>query len=199
MVEAAEVLAFWFGEIRADGSVDGQRAALWWKKDPLTDETIRGRFEPLVRQAASGERDSWAETAEGRLALIICLDQFPRNIYRQDPRAWAFDAIAQRLCLEGLDRGHDQRLPVIQRVFHYMPLEHAEDRDLQQRCLERFEQLQVDAPPALQEACAAYLSYAEQHHAIIQRFGRFPHRNQVLGRKSTEEETAFLKQPGSSF
>jgi uncharacterized protein (DUF924 family) len=195
----AELLEFWFGQVAADGTVPAERMTMWWKKDPAIDETIRARFEPVVARAAAGELDDWANTAAGRLALIISLDQFPRNIYRGEPRAFAFDARAQALCLEGLERGHDRELLPIQRTFHYLPLEHAEDRTLQQRCVELFEALQREASPALAETFASYLDFAVQHARIIERFGRFPHRNAVLGRASTDEELAFLQQPGSSF
>jgi uncharacterized protein (DUF924 family) len=188
-----EILEFWFGEIGADGNVVEDRSALWWKKNPEADALIRRRFEELVQQAGRGELD-WAGTPRGCLALIIALDQLPRNIYRDTARAFAFDGKALELALGGLASGADCELPPIQRVFFYMPLEHAESRELQRRSVELFTELAGTSP-----AFEVYLDFARQHQAIIERFGRFPHRNAILGRQSTREELAFLEQPGSSF
>lgn len=196
---ADEVLHYWFGEIGDDGNVTEDRSALWWRKSPETDAAIRERYEPLVQAVARGEYDRWGESGSGRLALIIALDQFPRNIYRDMPQAFAYDAQARALTRAGLERRQDRELPLVQRVFFYLPLEHAEDRDLQAESVRLFAQLRDEAPEHLHETFANYLEYAVRHQEIVDRFGRFPHRNGVLGRKSTEEEVAFLKEPGSSF
>lgn len=194
-----EILQFWFGEIDADGNVTEDRSALWWKKRPETDAMIRDRFEPDVGLARSGQRDHWAESPRGRLALIVCLDQLTRNIYRDSPEAFASDEQARSLCLDGLQRRHDRELPLIQRVFFYMPLEHAEDRELQRQSVVLFTRLTEQCPPQLRQTFETYLDFARRHHAIVERFGRFPHRNAVLGRSTTAAEQEFLKQPGSSF
>lgn len=200
MTETIEsVLLFWFGDSADDATVAARQAALWWQKRAETDATITSRFEDLVSRASAGELAQWSATPEGRLALIILLDQFPRNMYRNSPRAFACDPQARNLCLEGLQKGHDQRLRPIQRVFFYLPLEHAEDRALQARSVELFEALDVLTQGSGGANLASYAEFARQHQRIIERFGRFPHRNAILGRHSTVEEVAFLKTPGSSF
>lgn len=188
-----DVLDFWFGEIGPDGNVTDDRS-WWWQKNPELDEQIRTTYEPLIQAIANNELLEWEETPPSRLALIIALDQFTRNSYRDTPQAFAYDPLARRLTLSGLEHGYDLQLPLIQRVFFYMPLEHAEDRALQRRSVALFAQLAEE-----NEAFAHYLDFAEQHKVIIDRFGRFPHRNEILGRETTAEEAEFLTQPGSSF
>lgn len=194
-----EIIDFWFGEIGDDGHVTSDRSWLWWKKDPQTDATIRERYEALVQAVAAGEYASWLDTAPGRLARIIVLDQFSRNIYRDTPQAFAYDAMALQMSLDGIQNGHDRQLPLVQRVFFYLPLEHAEDRAMQAESVRLFTLLRDEAPPHLQETYTNYLEYAERHKVIVDRFGHFPHRNAILGRESTAEEVAFLQEPGSSF
>ena len=196
---ALEILTFWFGDLDEHGHVKQSRAALWWKGAEETDRLLRDRFADDLARGAEGQRDHWAEHARGRLALIITLDQFPRSMFRGTPRAFAADARARELCLQGLARDQHRELGLSERVFFYMPLEHAEDRDLQRRSVELFEELLADAPGHLGEPYEAYLDYAVRHRDIVERFGRFPHRNAILGRASTAEELAFLEQPGSSF
>lgn len=193
------VLQFWFGGSADDAAVAAQQASLWWSKNSGTDTRIRERFENLVTAAAAGELDGWRATARGWLALIILLDQFPRNIYRDTPAAFAFDARAQKLCIEGLAAGIEQQLRPIQRVFFYLPLEHAEDREHQARSVTLFKGLAAQRPPEQAALFADFVDYAERHQVIVKRFGRFPHRNAILGRSSTPEEIEFLRQPGSSF
>lgn len=197
------VLAYWFGgPLNADtdgAAVAAQQAALWWQKDPATDAAIRARFAAWTARAASGALDAWAHTPRGRLALLVLTDQFPRNMYRDSPQAFAFDALARRWCLDGLQRGDDQALPPIARVFFYLPLEHSEELADQVRAVALMRALSQAVPPAQAEAFSSYSRFAERHHAIVARFGRFPHRNAVLGRPSTPEEVAFLQTPGSSF
>ncbi|QIB64450.1 DUF924 family protein [Kineobactrum salinum] len=193
------VLQFWFGDSTDDATVAAQQASLWWSKNSRIDAQIRERFESLVSAAAAGDLDSWRATAQGWLALIILLDQFPRNIYRDTPAAFALDPSAQKLCNEGLAADIDQQLRPIQRAFFYLPLEHAEDRALQARSVALFRSLAARQPPEQAALFQGFVDYAERHRVIIERFGRFPHRNAVLGRPSTAEETEFLQQPGSSF
>lgn len=194
-----DVLKFWFPS-------DPKRAnALWWGKDEATDREIRDRFEDARNRAKAGELDDWAETARGRMALVILLDQMSRNMFRGDPETYAADDKAVSLVLSGLDRGHDRELPYTQRLFFYLPLEHAESLELQERCVNLTKVLaaEVAADPGADEGdhskFASYVDYAIRHRDIVARFGRFPHRNAVLGRESTPEELAFLEQPGSSF
>jgi uncharacterized protein (DUF924 family) len=187
---AAAVLAFWF----APGN-----AAHWFDGDAAFDERIRTLFAADAAAAAAGRLDGWAARPADWLALLILLDQFPRNLYRGDARAWAQDAGAQRIALSGIAEGHDGRLPPLWRVFAYLPLEHAEDIALQRRSVALFEALCAQAPPEQRARCANFLDYARRHGEVIARFGRFPHRNAVLGRASTAEEQAYLAQPGAGF
>jgi uncharacterized protein (DUF924 family) len=199
MTEIEDVLDFWFGGIREGEPVPPERFALWFGGAGTTDRQIRERFAADVERAGAGGYDVWRVSPRGTLALLILLDQFPRNIYRGSARAYAFDGKARELCLAGLDEGQDRALNTFPRAFFYLPLEHAEDIDLQQRSVAAFAELLLQAPDPLRETCRNFLDYAERHRAIIQRFGRFPHRNSSLARPSTAEEEAFLREPGSSF
>ncbi|MDN3519428.1 DUF924 family protein [Aquisalimonas lutea] len=199
MTDPETILEYWFGDAPDDGTVAAQRGALWWSKSDAVDEDIRARFETTVQAAGRDELDDWAATARGRLALIILTDQFPRNMYRGTPAAFAFDAKARALCLEGLAAGQDRELRPIQRVFWYMPLEHSEDLAHQDRSVALFRELRDEVGAQLRETFQVNLDFAVRHQEIIQRFGRFPHRNAILGRTSTPEELAFLEEPGSSF
>jgi uncharacterized protein (DUF924 family) len=193
------LLDFWFGTDPDDAVVAKEQAALWWSKNKQTDQEIRSRFEDQVRAAAQGELDRWARTARGRLALIILLDQLPRNIYRETARAFLHDEKALALSLEGLHLGMDRQLRPIERVFFYLPLEHSECLAHQERSVERFSDLVTTVPAEQKSTFEEYLNFAVRHRDIIERFGRFPHRNTTLGRKSTAEELAFLAEDGSSF
>ncbi len=185
-----EVLEFWF---------DRAHAAHWFAADAGFDARIRERFGDAVGAAAQGRLDDWATSADGWLALLILLDQFPRNLCRGDARAWATDVKAQRVALSGLDHQFDQSLPLLQRVFAYLPLEHAEDMGLQQRSVTLFEALHSAAPPEQRQRYAGFLDYARRHREVIARFGRFPHRNAVLGRANSADEASYLAQPGAGF
>lgn len=186
---AAEVLAFWFGEPSATVA-----RAEWFRKDAAFDAQIRDRFGDTVEAALQGGLRAWDATPAGALARIVVLDQFTRNAFRDTPRALAGDALAHGAAAALADRGADRQLPPLQRWFAYLPFEHAEDLAAQQRALQLFAQLAADTP-ALADAWA----WAKKHHAVIARFGRFPHRNAILGRASTAEEIEFLRQPGSRF
>lgn len=187
---AQDVLDFWFAEANA---------TRWFAVDDAFDAQIRERFGAAAKAAAEGRLDDWARTPPGWLALLILLDQFPRNLYRNDPRAWAADASAQRVALSGLARGDDRQLPAVQRVFAYLPLEHAENPALQQRSVALFEAVAAEAEPAQRALFEDYLDYARRHQQLIARFGRFPHRNTALGRSSTPDELHYLAQPGAGF
>jgi uncharacterized protein (DUF924 family) len=184
------VLDFWF---------DQNHAAYWYKSDAAFDQQIRARFGTLFEQAVAGELDDWAATPTGWLALLILLDQFSRNLYRNDARAWAQDVKAQRLALSGLASGMDQSLSAQQRVFAYMPLEHAENIELQHQVVQLFETLREQVPEEQRAHFGEYVDYARRHREVIARFGRFPHRNALLGRASTADEKMYLAQPGAGF
>lgn len=187
---AEDILDFWFAE---------PNAAHWFDVSPSFDARIRERFGDAAATAAKGTLDDWVATPTGWLALLLLLDQFPRNLHRGDARAWAQDVKAQRVALSGLARGDDRKLPPLQRVFAYLALEHAEDAVLQQRSVALFEALCAGVPPAQRERYGEFLDYARRHAAVIARFGRFPHRNAALGRASTPEEALYLAQPGAGF
>lgn len=193
------VLGFWFGGAPDDAVAAREQAALWWGKSEQTDALITQRYAGLLEQARAGALDAWAQTPRGRLALIILTDQFPRNIHRDTPLAFASDALARQHCKDGLARGDDLALRPIERVFFYLPLEHAEDAADQAQSVELFTRLVEDVPADQRALFAGFLDYARRHQAIIDRFGRFPHRNAILARVSTAAELAFLQTPGSSF
>ena len=189
--DAAAVLEFWFG---APGSaVHGKSRREWFAKDPAFDEEIRRRFLALHASAALGECDRWAASPRELLALVIVLDQFSRNLYRDDPRAFTQDERALSAATILVDKGWDAQLAPLERQFVYLPFEHAEDLGAQDRCVALMTALEAfDETRGLTE-------WAEKHRVIIRRFGRFPHRNATLGRASTPEEAAFLLEPGSRF
>ena len=186
--EAREVLDFWFGS----GSLGSPRME-WFRKDPAFDGQIRERFSVLHERAARGDLEVWSASAESLLALVLILDQFSRNLFRNDPRAFAQDEQARRLAKLALTRGDDLGLLPVQRQFLYLPLEHSEDLADQDRCVELMRSLEAF------EETRGLTAWAEKHRVIIKRFSRFPHRNAILGRASTAEELEFLKGPNSSF
>lgn len=187
MTLTRRVLDFWFGA--PDSSEFGQRRKVWFKVDPAFDESVRAQFGNDADTAGGGGHDSLADDAEGSLALIVMLDQFPRNLFRGSARAFATDAKALGVARAAVAEGFDRQFNLVQRCFVYLPFEHSEDLTDQEQSVQLFEAL----------GDADYLDYTIRHRDIIQRFGRFPHRNAVLGRASTPEEKAFLEQPGSSF
>jgi uncharacterized protein (DUF924 family) len=194
-VRPDEVLTFWLGQPTADGSVDDAVKAQWWKKDPELDRTIRERFGDAVALAVAGELDAWARTPRGTLALIVLLDQFTRNIFRDTGAMFSGDARARGLTRRLLDGGGYAELRPAERYFALMPLMHSEELADQREAIERFDDEAREVPSLF----AGGADYARKHAVIIERFGRFPHRNALLGRTSTEEEVAFLETPGSSF
>lgn len=175
-----DVVRFWFDELTPEQ---------WFKQDDEVDAMIAARFKPAVEQAAASELDDWADTPEGTLGLLILLDQFTRNIYRDSAQAFAQDAKARAITKAALARGFDQKLPMKCRMFVYLPLEHSEDLADQDLCV------------ALCEAMGNenYLDYAKRHRVVIARFGRFPHRNAVLGREPTQEERDYLEGRDTPF
>lgn len=199
MEDAAAILRFWFGEHADDPETARMQAALWWSRQAAIDADIRTRFGATLDAAAAGMLDAWAETPRGLLALIVLLDQFPRSIHRGTPRAFASDARALHWAAQAVALGTDRQWRPIERVFGYLPFEHAESMAAQQRAVVLFSELPRVVPEAQRALFDGYLDYAERHRDIIARFGRFPHRNAILGRSSTEAEQAFLATPGSSF
>ncbi|MCC6197714.1 MAG: DUF924 domain-containing protein [Burkholderiales bacterium] len=188
---ASEVIDFWFGP--EGGPERGRAREVWFRKDPAFDEAIRGRFGEAVAVALAGGLGEWCATPQGALARVLLLDQFTRNIFRDTPRAFAGDERALATADEAIERGFDRELWHHGRWFLYMPFEHAEDVAAQHRSLALFgalaKEMGDDGP----------LEWARKHAEIVFRFGRYPHRNAILGRASTAEEEAFLLEPGSSF
>lgn len=191
-----EILEVWLGAGDVPSAETRER---WWAKDPAFDAMLTARFGALLDRAARGELDAWAKTARGSLALVILLDQLSRNIHRGMPRSFAHDSRALAIARDALARGLDAELPIEHRTFLYMPLMHAEDVAAQRECVQRFEQLARNAPPSARAALETNVDFAKRHLEIVERFGRFPHRNAILGRETTPEEAAFLLEPGSSF
>ncbi|HSG30706.1 MAG TPA: DUF924 family protein [Thermodesulfobacteriota bacterium] len=192
------VLDFWFGDIR-DGLIVENRNDFWFMPNSQIDNTIREEFEELVVKAGKGKLIHWEQSAKGTLALIILLDQFTRNIYRGKREAFQFDAEALRICKAGIQRGHDRELEVIEKCFYYLPLEHSENLEEQDKCVKLFEDLLVTVDSNKVSIVKNSLDYAVLHRNIIEKFGRFPHRNEVLNRKSTNEELVFLSKQGNKF
>ena len=184
---ARDILAFWFGPTPRVERPE------WFRKDDAFDATIRARFGPAVEAAIDGAFADWTATPHGALARILLTDQFTRNIFRGTPRAFAGDPVGLATAMEVVADGHDRALDPIERWFLYLPYEHSESADVQTRSLELFGAL------ADETGSRDPLIWAEKHAVIVRRFGRYPHRNAILGRPSTPEEIAFLREPGSSF
>lgn len=185
-----DILAFWFED--PTGQTTTYRK-VWFSKNADFDQEIRDRFLGVYTQAKDGVLTHWQETPHGCLALILVLDQFPRNMFRDQPEAFATDQKALACAQHAIAYGFDEMLPLIQRWFVYLPFMHSESLEMQQQSVELFRQFTND--PDTQSS----YPYALKHLEVIERFGRFPHRNSILGRESTFEETEFLQQPGSSF
>lgn len=186
-----EILEFWFG---APQSPDyGVERSFWFTKSQEFDRQVSDRFLQTYTQAAKGELDSWQDLPKSCLALLLLLDQFPRNMFRGTPKSFATDAKALAVAKSAVAKGFDQNLLPVQRWFIYLPFEHSENLADQQRCVDLFASLTGDPDSA------KTIDYALRHKAVIERFGRFPHRNKILGRETTPQEAEFLKQPGSSF
>lgn len=184
-----DVLEFWFGPV-AERHLSRKA---WFQKDPEFDANIRTRFLPLFEEAEAGGCDNWRDDAQSCLALLILLDQFPRNLFRGQARAFACDPRARIVARHAIALGYDRELHPVQRIFAYLPLEHSESLADQEECLRLMKTLMPYPETADMHV------WAEKHRVIIERFGRFPHRNAALGRPSTADEIEFLKQPGSGF
>lgn len=194
-----QLLNWWFGEGATAVEIAAEKSRLWFGYRPEQDAEAQRRFGTLTRQALAGELDDWTATPQGWLALILLLDQLPRMIYRGTAQAFSGDERALQLVRDGMAHGGDVLLAPIQRVFIYLVLEHAEHLSVQDQALVQFQQLLDIAEAPERELFADFLDFAERHRHVIARFGRFPHRNEILGRESSEAELAFLAEPGSRF
>jgi uncharacterized protein (DUF924 family) len=210
-MEAQAVLDYWFGKAdfkeegldtkrhRSAAEIAQQQSKLWWSKNKSIDLDIRQSFEPTLKALLTGQYSSWFETPQGRLAAIIVLDQFSRNMYRDSAHAFSQDSLALYWALQGIRQGDDKKLTPLQRVFFYLPLEHCEQLSMQDLAIEKFSQLADDAPASFSDLAKGFVDYAHQHQEVIAHFGRFPHRNHLLGRLSTKEEKEYLAKPGTGF
>ncbi|TDR38861.1 uncharacterized protein (DUF924 family) [Tahibacter aquaticus] len=190
------ILEFWFGADNLESEEQARLAQRWFSGDAQFDAEIRRRFGSLVDAALAGELSAWSAQPRSWLALLLLLDQFPRNLYRGSAQAFAGDHRAQATALAGIARGDDLALPARYRAFAYLPLEHAEEIVLQRHSVDLFRRLAADPEAQPAEQFLMYVEYAKAHHDVIARFGRFPHRNAVLGRAVTAEEQVYLDQGG---
>lgn len=193
------MLSFWFGALDAHGRADTQHQERWWSKSADFDREVRARFESLHHAAVGGKLQSWLDAPRSRLAYIIVLDQFSRNMYRDTARMFAADAQALAATEQGVAREHDRSLALHERVMFYMPLMHSERLDDQERCIALFSALSRESSDPGRALMLSHIGFAERHRDIVRKFGRFPHRNALLGRPSTAQELEFLAGPGSSF
>ena len=193
------IIAFWFREQELSAPQIDHRMDIWFGEDPAFDHEVKEEFAGDVSNASEGKLNHWAHDPRGRLALILLLDQFRRNIYRNTAKAYERDNVALKLCVEGAMAKKDKGLTPIQRAFFYMPLQHAESRKVQAKAVELFSKLAEAVTPTYQETFLTMVQFAELHRDIIERFGRFPHRNKVLGRKNTPEENEFLAGDSPDF
>jgi uncharacterized protein (DUF924 family) len=198
---ADEILSFWFGDSASfdtESSIIERINGVWFAGSDEVDDELRVRFKDDLESVTEETLRSLASMEE-KLAVVVLLDQCSRNIYRDAPNAFAQDHLALNLAKAMIHANEDKDLEPIQRVFVYMPLEHSEDEEDQELSVRKFEELYEEAGDGLKKVYKGFLDYAIRHKVIIDRFGRFPHRNEILGRTSTSEEIEFLKQPGSSF
>ena len=194
-----QVLSFWFGENLDDPEVVEEQHRRWFIANADTDQEIREKFTGLLEQADQGGCDDWRQELKSALALLLVFDQFPRNIFRGSARAFLFDGKARALTHECLRNGWDRQLHPLEATFIYLPLEHSEEFADQNRCVELYFSLQSRAPAGMEKMFAGFLEYGILHRDIIARFGRFPHRNDVLGRESTDEERDYMASAGHMF
>lgn len=187
------VLKFWFGHVEETIVPTEHRARIWFAEDQEVDQEVKSRFSVLLTSATQGERANWEESARGQLALIIILDQFSRHIYRGLDKAFDQDAHALSICLKGMESEADHSLSLIERVFYYFPLLHSEKLAYQERSVRAYRTLVDLAFSETRVIFESFLKFANHHYLVIQRFGRFPQRNQVLHRESSKEELEFLK------
>jgi uncharacterized protein (DUF924 family) len=197
--DAERVLAFWFADAASDPTRAGARIPAWFEVNAAFDEAIRSELGDVMARAARSELAAWEQSPRGALALVILLDQFPRNVFRGSARAFATDAPALAVARRALAAGHDDALAPIEHLFLLLPFEHAESLAAQDECVARAEALAASCPPAWREVMGSFVPFALQHRAVVERFGRFPHRNAVLGRASTPAEEQFLASGAKAF
>lgn len=193
------ILSFWFKEQELSAPQIDRRMDIWFGEDPVFDREIEEEFADDVERACEGKLDHWAAEPHGRLALIILIDQFRRNIYRNSAEAFSKDRLALKLCVEGAVEKKDKSLTPIQRVFFYMPLQHVESAKVQAKAVELYNRLAESVSPTYQETFLTVAQFAELHKDIIDQFGRFPHRNKLLGRENTSEENEYLASDSPDF
>jgi len=198
MSEINTILDFWFGEIK-DGFTIEDRNGFWFMPNEGVDKTIKDKFGDLVAEAGGGKLKKWGSSPRGSLALIILLDQFTRNIYRGFSEAFQYDNDARRICNHGIKDGTDTKLEIIERCFYYLPLEHSENIEDQQLCLDLLKRILGSNIEKHRDKIEDAIYYADKHKQIIEKFGRFPHRNKILKRESTREELDFLLNEGINF
>ena len=202
--QALDILEFWFGHRPYTRPVVAKHARLWFgdpsapELRPQADEALRLRFSALAAAAARGDFDVWESSPRRRLALILLLDQIPRSIYRGTPQAYAQDRRALALAVSGTQLGADAALDPVERIFFYMPMQHAESRELQEESVSAFRRLAAEGPAEFAQLFALAAKRAEQQREVVERFGRFPHRNLILGRDSTPEEREWLAGAGAA-
>ncbi len=192
------ILNMWFREREHELPGLDARVSFWFGEDPERDIQIRHRFGSLIKRASANELDHWAKIPLGRLALIIIIDQFRRNVYRGTPQAFSHDRMALKLCVEGAIAKHDKQLSLVQRVFFFMPMQHIESLKVQNKSVTVFEGLAKAASGTEKDTFQTFADFAELHRDIIEQFGRFPHRNPILGRESSDLEKEYL-QDGPDF
>lgn len=194
-----DVLRFWFGELDAQGMASEAISRRWWTRDDAFDLRVRGEFGETFQAAMDGRHEAWRDEPRSLLAYVIVLDQFSRNMFRNDPRAFSADPRALEAARVGVDAGLDRMLVGVARMFLYMPFEHSEDLRMQDRSVALFTAFRDESTGPLREQLDYFRTFAIRHRDVVARWGRFPHRNAVLGRTTSEEEREFLSQPGSSF
>ena len=195
-VTAASAIAFWLGPSPTDFQAAKLASRRWYAADDQLDREVRRKFGDAMEQARTGALSGWQETADGALALVILLDQFTRNAYRDTAAAFSGDALAREVVGRALDKGFDRALPILGRLLLYHPFEHSEDRQDQQRSVALFSGLAAQSPSEWRGYIESFLRYARAHQEVIDRFGRFPHRNVALGRESTPAEREWLAARG---
>lgn len=199
MERVEAILDYWFGRIERTGLPTENRVRIWFQGGAEVDKEIREKFGQDLYKAIDGEYDSWEEQPRSALALIILFDQFSRHVYRDTPNAYAQDQRALEVCLKGIERQHDHALSLIERAFFYIPLMHAENIEMQATAVQAFKMLSDLAFTETRPMFASFLEYAIKHYEAIKKFGRFPHRNEALGRASMPDELEYLKIQGTSW
>lgn len=193
------ILDFWFSDSELDSPQLDSRMNRWFGASVALDDQIRQEFGELIELASTGQLDDWTETPRGRLALIILLDQFRRNIYRGKAEAFSHDKAALRISIEGTMAGDHKQLNSLERMFFFMPLQHAESLKIQEKSVDIFYALAKTVNGTLEETFLTAAQFAELHRDIVAEFGRFPHRNAILGRPNSSAETAYLSGDNPSF